>query len=76
MDAFLRLNLFDLDDPRDERRLRAVLAQAVEYLRAAFGYRVAAPVAEPDRPARPLPAGLRAWPSRPATAASPAWCSR
>jgi uncharacterized protein (TIGR04552 family) len=47
VDAFLRLNLFDLADPRDERRLRAVLAQAVEYLRSAFGYRVAAPVAEP-----------------------------
>jgi uncharacterized protein (TIGR04552 family) len=47
VDAFLRLNLFDLEDPRDERRLRAVLAQAVEYLRSAFGYRVAMPVAEP-----------------------------
>jgi uncharacterized protein (TIGR04552 family) len=48
VDAFLRLNLFDLDDPRDERRLRAILAQAVEYLRGAFGYRVAASVAEPE----------------------------
>jgi uncharacterized protein (TIGR04552 family) len=47
VDAFLGLNLFDLSDPLDERRLRAVLAQAVEYLRSAFGYRVAAPVAEP-----------------------------
>lgn len=47
VDAFLRLNLFHLEDPRDERRLRETLAQAVEYLRAAFGYRVAAPVAEP-----------------------------
>ena len=47
VDAFLRLNLFELGDPRDERRLRVVLAQAVEYLRAAFGYRVASPVAEP-----------------------------
>jgi len=47
VEAFLRLNLFDLDDPRDERRLRGILAQAVEYLRTAFGYRVAAPVAEP-----------------------------
>ena len=50
VDAFLRLNLFDLADPRDERRLRAVLAQAVEYLRQAFGYRVAASVAEPADP--------------------------
>jgi uncharacterized protein (TIGR04552 family) len=48
VDAFLRLNLFDLDDPRDERRLRAILGQAVDYLRTAFGYRVAAPVAEPE----------------------------
>jgi uncharacterized protein (TIGR04552 family) len=48
VDAFLRLNLFDLEEARDERRLRAVLAQAVEYLRSAFGYRVAAPVAQPE----------------------------
>jgi uncharacterized protein (TIGR04552 family) len=45
---FLRLNLLDLDDPRDERRLRAVLAQAVEYLRNVYGYRVADPVASPE----------------------------
>lgn len=48
VDAFLALNLFHLDDPRDERRLRAVLAQAVEYLRTEFGYRVADAVAHPD----------------------------
>ena len=47
VDRFLALNLLDLADPRDEARLRAILAQAVEYLRGAFGYRVAAPVAEP-----------------------------
>lgn len=46
--AFLRLNLFDLEEARDERRLRGILAQAVEYLRSAFGYRVAAPVALPE----------------------------
>jgi uncharacterized protein (TIGR04552 family) len=45
---FLSLNLFELDDPKDERRIRSVLAQAVEYLRSEFGYRVAAPVAEPE----------------------------
>jgi uncharacterized protein (TIGR04552 family) len=45
---FLALNLFDMDDPRDERRLRSVLAQAVDYLRVEFGYKVATPVAEPD----------------------------
>lgn len=47
VDAYLGLNLIDLGDPRDERRVRAVLGQAVEYLRTAFGYRVAAPVADP-----------------------------
>jgi uncharacterized protein (TIGR04552 family) len=45
---FLALNLFDLDDPRDEARLRNILAQAVEYLRTEFGYRVAPAVAVPD----------------------------
>jgi uncharacterized protein (TIGR04552 family) len=45
---FLALNLFDLDDPKDERRLRSVLAQAVDYLRSEFGYRVATPVAQPE----------------------------
>lgn len=44
---FLSLNLFDVDDPRDEARLRNILAQAVEYLRSEFGYRVAPPVAQP-----------------------------
>ena len=44
---FLALNLLDVDDPRDEQRLRSVLAQAVEYLRVEFGYKVATPVAEP-----------------------------
>jgi uncharacterized protein (TIGR04552 family) len=47
VDHLLHLNLFDLEDPRDERRLRSILAQAVEYLRRAFGYRVADAVAHP-----------------------------
>jgi uncharacterized protein (TIGR04552 family) len=47
VDAFLGINLFDLSDPRDERRLRTILAQAVEYLRRVFGYRVADAVAHP-----------------------------
>ena len=47
VDHFLRLSMFDLADPRDERRLRSILAQAVEYLRRAFGYRVAGAVAQP-----------------------------
>jgi uncharacterized protein (TIGR04552 family) len=50
VDRFLRLHLYDLDDPRDEARLRAILAQAVEYLRTAYGYRVATAVAEPADP--------------------------
>lgn len=45
---FLALHQFDLDDPRDVRRVRTVLAQAVEYLRSEFGYRVAEAVAEPE----------------------------
>jgi len=48
VDAFLGLNLFDLEDAKDERRLRAILAQAVDYLRTAFGYRVADPVSRPE----------------------------
>jgi uncharacterized protein (TIGR04552 family) len=47
VDDFLRLNLFDPGDPADMRRLRAILRQAVDYLRKTFRYRVAAPVAEP-----------------------------
>jgi uncharacterized protein (TIGR04552 family) len=48
VDAFLRLNLFDVGDPLDERRLRSILAQAVDYLRNAVGYRVAEAVANPE----------------------------
>lgn len=48
VDSYLRLNQFDHEDSRDERRLRAILAQAVEYLRCVFGYRVAEPVAQPE----------------------------
>jgi uncharacterized protein (TIGR04552 family) len=47
VDHFLRLNQLDLRDPRDEARLRSILAQGVDYLRSAFGYRVADPVANP-----------------------------
>jgi uncharacterized protein (TIGR04552 family) len=48
VDRFLEINLFDLTDPRDERRLRAILSQAVDYLRTVFGYRVADAVARPE----------------------------
>jgi uncharacterized protein (TIGR04552 family) len=47
VDAFLGLNQFDRGEARDERRLRNILAQAVDYLRTVFGYRVADPVAHP-----------------------------
>jgi uncharacterized protein (TIGR04552 family) len=48
VDRFLHLNLFEVGDARDERRIRSVLLQAVDYLRNEFGYRVALPVAEPE----------------------------
>jgi uncharacterized protein (TIGR04552 family) len=48
VDHFLALNLFDPHDPQDERRLRAILEQGVDYLRSALGYRVADAVARPD----------------------------
>ncbi len=48
VDRFLALNLFDVEEPRDERRLRSILGQAVEYLRTEFGYKVAAPIAQPE----------------------------
>jgi uncharacterized protein (TIGR04552 family) len=48
VDRFLAINLFDADDRRDERRLRSILDQAVEYLRKVFGYRVADAVAHPE----------------------------
>jgi uncharacterized protein (TIGR04552 family) len=47
VDHFLRLNLLEPSDPRNERRIRSILAQAVDYLRNAFGYRVALPVSDP-----------------------------
>lgn len=49
VDAFLRANLFDPDDPVDVRRMYAILGQAVVYLRKTFRYKVAQPVAEPAR---------------------------
>ena len=63
---FLSLNLFDLDDAKDEQRLRNILAQAVEYLRTEFGYRVVPAVAAPGRGRAPfLFASGRPRPGRP-----------
>jgi uncharacterized protein (TIGR04552 family) len=47
VDRFLKLHLYDVAEPGDERRLRGILGQAVEYLRSAFGYRVAQVVSNP-----------------------------
>lgn len=47
VDRFLKLCLLDLSRPADEAWARAVLADAVEYLRRTFGYRVADAVANP-----------------------------
>lgn len=44
---FLELSLFVPKDPRDQARLRDILAQAVGYLRSSFRYRVADAVANP-----------------------------
>jgi uncharacterized protein (TIGR04552 family) len=48
VDAFLRISLFDPYDPADERRLRVLLSQSVDYLRDTFRYRVADAVAHPE----------------------------
>lgn len=47
VDAFIRLCLFRPDHPADEARLREILAEAVDYLRKEFRYRVTGVVARP-----------------------------
>ncbi|HWV37827.1 MAG TPA: TIGR04552 family protein [Vulgatibacter sp.] len=47
VDAFIRLCLFRPEHPADEARLREILAEAVEYLRKEFRYRVTSAVAKP-----------------------------
>ena len=47
VDRFLRLCCLDLTNPQDEAWARSVLAEAVEYLRKTFSYRVADVVARP-----------------------------
>lgn len=49
IDRFLRLCQFEPDDAVDEKRMRAILAEAVLYLRTVFRYRVAEAVAQPER---------------------------
>lgn len=48
VDNFLRLLQLDVSRPYDEAWARCVLAEAVEYLRKTFNYRVANAVAQPE----------------------------
>jgi uncharacterized protein (TIGR04552 family) len=48
VDGFLRLYGLDVSRPYDEAWARGVLAEAVEYLRKTFNYRVADAVAQPQ----------------------------
>jgi len=47
VDHYLRLCLFEPDDPFDRGRLQRILDEAVDYLRTAFRYAVAEEVARP-----------------------------
>jgi uncharacterized protein (TIGR04552 family) len=47
VDRYLRLCLFEPDDPFDRARIQEILDQAVQYLRTTFRYRVAEEVAHP-----------------------------
>ena len=47
VDDYLRLCLFDPDDPRDRDRLQRILEEAVGYLRTTFRYAVTEEVAHP-----------------------------
>jgi uncharacterized protein (TIGR04552 family) len=47
VDRYLRLCLFDPDDPFDRARLQRILDESVDYLRTSFRYRVAEEVAHP-----------------------------
>ena len=49
VDQYLRLCLFEPDDPFDRDRLQRILDEAVDYLRTTFRYVVAEEVAQPAR---------------------------
>jgi uncharacterized protein (TIGR04552 family) len=49
VDQYLRLCLFEPNDPFDRARLQRVLDEAVDYLRTTFRYAVAEEVAQPER---------------------------
>jgi uncharacterized protein (TIGR04552 family) len=48
VDRYLRLCLFEPDDPFDRARLQRILDEAVDYLRTTFRYVVAEEVAQPE----------------------------
>src|SRR3954465_14583742 len=48
VDHYLRLCLFEPDDPFDRARLQRILDEAVDYLRTTFRYVVAEEVAQPE----------------------------
>jgi uncharacterized protein (TIGR04552 family) len=47
VDSYLRLCLFEPDDPSDRARLAQILDEAVDYLRKSFRYKVGVEVAQP-----------------------------
>src|SRR3954471_5274966 len=49
VERYLRLCLFEPDDPFDRARLQRILDEAVDYLRTAFRYAVAEQVAHPQQ---------------------------
>ena len=49
VDRYLRLCLFEPDDPFDRDRLRRILDEAVDYLRTTFRYSVTEEVAHPPQ---------------------------
>jgi uncharacterized protein (TIGR04552 family) len=49
VDRYLRLCLFEPDDPFDRARLSQILDESVDYLRKSFRYKVAAEVAQPKQ---------------------------
>jgi uncharacterized protein (TIGR04552 family) len=50
VDRYLRLCLFDADDPADLAHLAHLIAESVDYLRKSFRYKVAPQVAHPAQP--------------------------
>ncbi|HEX4381945.1 MAG TPA: TIGR04552 family protein [Myxococcales bacterium] len=49
VDDYLRLCLFEPDDPFDRSRLSQILDESVDYLRKSFRYKISAEIAEPTQ---------------------------